>query len=184
MKGFIEQIYRNNKNYKGIVFLDRDGTLVRDVQYLRTISQLKILPTIDAGIRLLNKKNIAVVVVTNQPAVARGLISVDQLKKINDVLVEMLKNKDAYIDAVYSCPHHPERHHSDIPKHALKFRIVCECRKPGIAMHKKAMSNFGSKNVLGVIGNHARDINAGKRLSVPTVLLADDNFLDAVKKLF
>ena len=193
MKDFIEQIYRDNKNYEGIVFLDRDGTINDD--------QFEILPTVAEGIRLLNKKFIAVVVITNQPVVARGVITIRELKKINDALFEMLRKKNAYVDAIYSCPHHPERHHPDIPKHALKFRVKCNCRKPGVAMHKKAMSVFGLKKILGVIGDNTRDIVAGKKLSAPTVaVLTGDkgedglydvtpdfiahNFLDAVKKLF
>ncbi|MBI4091597.1 MAG: HAD-IIIA family hydrolase [Candidatus Levybacteria bacterium] len=193
MKGFIEQIYRNTSSYKGVVFLDRDGTINDE--------ELEVLPTVVHGIRLLNKKKIAVVVITNQPVVARGLITIDELKKINNTLVGDLKKRGAYIDAVYSCPHHPEKHHPDIPKHAINFRIKCHCRKPGVAMHKKAMSVFGSKKIIGVIGDHTRDIAAGKKLSAPTVVVLtgdrgedglyditpdfiSDNFLDAVQKLF
>ena len=123
------------------------------------------------GIQILNKKRIAVVVIANQPVIARGLITVDDLKKINDTLVKKLAKESAYIDAIYSCPHHPERNHSDIPKRAMKYRIVCECRKPGPAMYKKAISDFGSKNILGVIGDQTKDVVAGKNLGIRSVIV-------------
>ncbi len=197
MHTFVERIYRNRKNYQGIIFLDRDGTINKEVSYLHDKKKIKILPNVISGIRLLNKNNIAVVVITNQPAVARGLLSIKALRKLNDFLVEKLKEEGAYIDAIYSCPHHPERNHPDIPKRAMKYRIKCKCRKPGIAMYKKALSIYGSKNILGVIGNQEKDMLAGKNLMATSVIIktgykgeygvhdaaADfvcDNFLDAV----
>lgn len=183
MKGFIEQIYRNYKNYKGIIFLDRDGTIIREVEYLQNEGDIEILPKVIDGIRILNQNNIAVIVVTNQPVVARGLINIKDLKRINNEIVSKLEKEGAYISAIYSCPHHPEKYHIDIPPHAMKFRIKCECRKPGIAMYKKALEIYGSKKVLGVIGDDTRDIVAAKNLEVRGVLVSD-NFLDAVKRLF
>ena len=164
---FIEQTYRNNKNYNGIVFLDRDGTINREVGYLKSIEQIEILPTVTEGIRLLNKRRIAVVIITNQPVVARGMITIAELKKINDALFEILRKNSVYLDAIYSCPHHPEKYHSDIPPHAMKFRIKCQCRKPGLSMYKKAMIDFGSPRILGVIGDQTRDIAAGKKPLIP-----------------
>lgn len=200
MKKFAEQIYRNTKNYQGIVFLDRDGTINQEINYLRDKKQIKILPGVADGITLLNKNNIAVAVITNQPVVARGIISIEDLKKINDFFVNELKRKNAFIDAIYSCPHHPEKNHLDIPKIAMKYRIRCSCRKPGIAMHKKALSRFGLKKVFGVIGDQTKDILAGEKLKTRTVIVKTghkgedglfevtpdfvcENFLTAVKRL-
>lgn len=171
MKGFIEQIYSNNKAYKGIVFLDRDGTINEEVDHLNSEMQIKILPTVVKGIQILNKKRIAVVVITNQPVIARGLITVDDLKKINDTLVKELAKEGACIDAIFSCPHHPERNHYDIPKLVMGYRIVCECRKPALAMYKKALSIYGSKNILGVIGDQTKDVFAGKNLGIRSVIV-------------
>lgn len=197
---FVEQIYRNSKKYQGIVFLDRDGTINQEINYLRDKKQIKILPGVADGITLLNKNNIAVAVITNQPVVARGIISIGDLKKINDFLVNELKRGNAHIDAIYSCPHHPEKNHPDIPKIAMKYRIRCSCRKPGIAMHKKALSLFGLKKVFGVIGDQTKDILAGEKLKARTVIVKTghkgedglfevtpdfvcENFLTAVKRL-
>lgn len=201
MSHFITQIYRNNKNYKGIIFLDRDGTINKEVNYLFDKAQIEILPFVPNGIRLLNRNNIAVVVITNQPVVARGVITIGELKKLNDILSERLKKEGAYVDAIYSCPHHPERNHPDIPPKAMKYRIVCECRKPGLLMYKKALSVYGSKKILGVIGDQTKDVLVGKKLKARTAIVKTgykgedelynvtpdficDNFLDAVRRLF
>lgn len=201
MPKFVEQIYRNEKDYKGIVFLDRDGTINQQkVGYLQSTTQIKLLPTVAEGIRKLNKNKIAVVIITNQPVVARGYITIEVLKKINDSLVVVLKKKNAYINAIYSCPHHPEKNHPDIPKSAMKYRIKCSCRKPGLAMFKLALSVFGSPKMLGVIGDQTKDILAGKKLKIPTAIVKTgykgedglydvapdficDNFLTAVRVL-
>ena len=198
--GFIEQVYKNTKNYRGVIFLDRDGTINVSVENLRSKADLKPLPDVARGIRLLNKERVAVIVITNQPAVARGDISIRELKEINDGLVEILKKEDANIDAIYSCPHHPETHHADIPEKSKKYRFQCECRKPGAAMCKRAISIYKQANILGVVGDQTRDIQMGKDLGVPTVALrtgynlgdgtydvaADftcDSLLDAIKVL-
>ncbi len=198
MQQFIEQIYRNNKNYEGIIFLDRDGTINGEVNYLRSKKQLEILPTVIRGIRLLNKRRIVPVVITNQPVVARGLITIEDLKKVNGEMFKKLEKEGAFIGAIYSCPHHPQKNHHDIPPNAAKYRISCECRKPGIVMYKKALSVFGSKKVFGVIGDQTRDVLAGQKLKIPTAIVLTgykgkdgkydvspdfvcDNFLTAVR---
>lgn len=171
MQQFTEQIYRNKKDYQGIIFLDRDGTLNYEVNYLRGKMQIRLLPSVAEGIRLLNKNKIAVVVITNQPVVARGYVTIAKLKEINDTLVTIFKKENAYIDALYSCPHHPEKNHLDIPAFAAKYRIACNCRKPNIAMYKKARTVFGSKKMFGVIGDQTKDVLAGKKLNIPTAIV-------------
>lgn len=183
----IVQIYKKEKlSESKIIFLDRDGTLCKE-GYIRSSKQIDILPTVAEGIRLINKNNIISAVVTNQPAVARGYITINTLKEINNKLVEILTRKDAYINAIYSCPHHPDF-------------LKCKCRKPGILMFKKALIRYNNPKIVGIIGDQTRDIMAGKKIKVPTVLVKTgwrgkdgaynvlpdfscDNFLDAVKVL-
>ncbi len=168
---FIEQIFRNDKGYHGMIFLDRDGTINAEVDYLRGKMQLKILPKVVEAIRLLNKKKIAVVVITNQPVVARGYISEEEMRGINSELVSLLKNENAFIEAIYSCPHHPERDHADIPRKALRYRVKCECRKPGIAMAIQAVNTFGVTKMLGFLGDQTVDIMTAKNLGIQGILL-------------
>lgn len=197
---FIEQIYSINKKYNGIIFLDRDGTIIKEINYLRNKTEIEILPTVIQGIRLLNEKGIAVIIITNQPVIARGLLTINELKEINNELVKKFKNEDAQIDAIFSCPHHPEKNHPDIPKSAMKYRIFCNCRKPNLSMYKQALNKYGSINMLGVIGDQTRDILTGNKLKISTVIINTgykgkdslydaspdftcNNFLDAVNCL-
>lgn len=168
---FIEQIFRTNHDYRGIIFLDRDGTINEEVNYLRGKMQLKILPKVAEAIRLLNKKKVAVVIITNQPVIARGYVSEKGVREINSELVNLLKKENAFIDAIYSCPHHPEQNHPDIPKKALKYRIDCECRKPGIAMALKAVNTFGVTKMLGFLGDQTGDIMTAKNLGILGILV-------------
>lgn len=164
MKPFIEQIYRNNPPYKEIIFLDRDGTINKEAQYLRNKNQLTLLPTAIEAIKTLNAKNIAVIVITNQPVVGHGIISEDELKTINDALVDLLKNEHAYIDAIYSCPHHPQ---AELPE----YRANCTCRKPGISMHTAALNKYNNPSIIGIVGDQTKDVQAGIELHCKTVLV-------------
>jgi len=170
---FIKQIYKKADAYlRKTVFIDRDGTLNKEVNYLSDPSQIQLLPGVTDGIKKLNMYNIVVVVVTNQPVVARGLATIQDVKLINDTLVTMLNKKHAYINAVYFCPHHPERDHPDIPALAIKYRIECECRKPKVAMLRKAIEDFDiNLDSAYIVGDRMGDIKAGKNLGITTILV-------------
>lgn len=189
----IKQIFRNNKNYKAIILLDRDGTINKKAGYLNRVGQLKLLPTVIDGLRLINNNNIAAIVITNQPVVAHGMLSIESLKIINETLVSLLEKEHAYIDAVYSCPHHPQGT-------VKMFSITCQCRKPNTLLYKQALKDYKIQKVLGIIGDSTRDIQLGKNLGIPTVTVHTgskgqdgihqvksdftcDNFLTSVKKL-
>lgn len=142
------------------VFLDRDGTVVEDVGYLTDPSQLKLLPGTVDGIRLLQDQFL-IVMVTNQSAVARGLLDEEGLLSIHQELATALYRRGAFLDAVYACPHHPDREQ-------------CRCRKPQPGLILQARDDFGIQ--LGssfMIGDKGSDILAGQRAGVAaTVLLA------------
>lgn len=193
MSQFIRQIYqKNNSKYKKAVFLDRDGTLNKEVNYLSNKTQIEILPTVIEGIQILNKQNYLTIVITNQPVVAKGLIDISELKKINNSLYSYFKKQKAYIDAIYSCPHHPN---ADVKK----YQKICECRKPGLAMFQRAMHDYDLQRTNAcIIGDRTSDIKAGEGLRIPTYLVRTDytgldntyqakpthifnSFLDAVK---
>lgn len=168
---FVKKIYKKEDALsRKTVFLDRDGTLIKQTNYLSDPSQIHLLPKVTEGIKKLNSHNIIVIIVTNQPVIARGLATIDKVKLINNTLIEMLNKRKAYINAIYFCPHHPERHHSDIPPKAMKYRIDCDCRKPKIAMLKKAVSDFNiNLEKAFIIGDNSRDIKAGENLGIKTI---------------
>ena len=193
MQESVKQIYRNKRKYKGLILLDRDGTINKEVGYLQKKEQLALLPTVTEGIQLLNNNNIAVIVITNQPMVAHGLMTLEEVKEINNTLYAMLEQENAYLDAIYSCPHHPRGS-------VRQYSFVCHCRKPDTLLHAQAIKEYHRVEMLGIIGDSTRDIQLGKNLNIPTVLVqtgykgkdgvhdvkADyqcKNFLSSVKKL-
>jgi histidinol-phosphate phosphatase family protein len=144
------------------VFLDRDGTIARDVPYCSSPEDFKLLPGAADGIRLLNKHGFKVVVVTNQSGIARGYFTEEMLAKIHDKMHRDLAKSGAHIDAIYYCPHHPEDN--------------CECRKPKPKMLLQAASDLNID--LGksyVIGDKTMDIEMGKNVGCETVLIAEGN---------
>lgn len=176
MKNFIRQIYQNNLKIKPAVFLDRDGTIIEDVNYLHKPEQIKILPKVIQAIRKLNNNKILVIIITNQPVVAKGLLDIEEMKEINNIIFDLLKLKNAFIDGIYSCPHHPN---ADL----VEFRILCKCRKPGIQMLKEAKKDFNVdiKNSY-MIGDSPRDILAGNKFGITSFALKtskeNDNIFD------
>lgn len=173
----------NNKKY---IFLDRDGTITKYKGFITNENQVELEAGAAEGIKILNDFGFGVIVATNQPQVARGMCSEGDIEKINRRMMDLLKKKGARIDAVYVCPHHPETHHKDIPPHAMKYRIDCDCRKPKIGMLKKAAEKFGiDLKASFMVGDRTVDIETGKNAGCATILLKSGEFgnddKDAVK---
>ena len=157
---------QQHMNKRRAVFLDRDGVINEEVDYLRSIDQLRVLPRAAEGIHLFNELNLPVIVVTNQPVIARGWLSHDELDEIHDELVKQLLLDDARVDAIYYCPHHPE---ADLEE----YRIKCECRKPGTALFEFAAREHDIDLLKSfMIGDSTRDILAGKNAGMATIAVS------------
>ena len=127
-----------------------------------------IIPGVPKALMVLKNKGMLLIVVTNQPVVARGLASLEEVSQLNDYINEQT---GGVIDRFYFCPHHPEMH-DDVPKHAKKFRITCVCRKPGKGMLLQAATDFGIDfNKSWMIGDSITDIAAGKSAGCKTILI-------------
>jgi len=118
------------------VFVDRDGTLNREVHYLRRIADLRLLPGTADAIRALAAAGFAVVVVTNQSGVARGLVRPAVLAAIHATLVRRLARAGARLAGIYVCPHHPTAG-------SPPLRRRCRCRKPGPELVRRAARDLG-----------------------------------------
>jgi len=150
---------------KPAVFLDRDGTIIRQIELLHKPSQLKIFPDAAKAIRVFNELGYVTVIVTNQPVVARGIIGPKEVDHIHAVLIDRLAKKGGKIDAVYFCPHNPKAN-------VKKYRIVCKCRKPAPGMILQAAKEHGidlKKSFL--IGDSTQDVLAAKRAKVKMILV-------------
>jgi D-glycero-D-manno-heptose 1,7-bisphosphate phosphatase len=147
------------------VFLDRDGTIIREADYLRSTSEMRLLPRAAEAIRRLNQAGFAVVVATNQSGIARGLLSEADLEGIHDTLQRRLVKRGAKLDAIYYCPHHPEG--------AIhRYRRRCACRKPAPGMLLRAARELDldlSRSF--AVGDGERDVTAGRRAGCHAVLV-------------
>lgn len=160
----MSEILATHRTGRCAVFLDRDGTINREVNYLSTPKDLRLLPGVADAIRRLNEADYAVVVVTNQSGVARGYFDEDTLKTIHDQLRARLAKRGAIIDAVYYCPHHVDGN--------APYDIACDHRKPGKGMLHKAVRELGIR-VVGsyVVGDNERDVELAKDTPLRSVLL-------------
>ena len=147
------------------VFLDRDGTMIREVDYLRSVEQLRLLPGVAGAIRRLNEAGFAVVVTTNQSGVARGLLTEGGLDRIHEQLRQRLARRGAHLDGLYYCPHHPKAK-------VARYRRSCGCRKPSPEMLQRAAAELDlDMKQSFAVGDSARDVEAGRRAGCRTVLV-------------
>jgi D,D-heptose 1,7-bisphosphate phosphatase len=148
-------------------FLDRDGVLNIEKNFIHRPEELEIYDFTPDAIKRINQAGCLSVVVTNQSAVARNLCTIAELETIHKKLETELGNKGAWLDAIYYCPHHPDKGY---PEENPEFKIDCECRKPKTGMFLKAVNDFNidlSKSWM--IGDSERDIVAGKNTGCTTV---------------
>lgn len=144
--------------YRKAVFLDRDGTIARDVPYCRRPEDFELLPGVPEAVRLLNESGLLVVVITNQSGVGRGYFTEEALATIHQKMVTELGKHGARVDGIYYCPHHPDD--------------GCDCRKPGTALFRKAADDLKiDLSQSFVIGDMPLDINAGRAIGARTVLV-------------
>ena len=154
------------------IFLDRDGTITKYKDFIVDPSQIELEEGAAKGIKMLGDAGFLVIITTNQPQVARGMCTEADIERINRRTVELLEKEGARIDAVYFCPHHPERDHPDIPPHVMKYRVDCECRKPKAGMLKTAAEELDIDLAESFsIGDRTVDIEAGKRAGCGTILV-------------
>jgi len=141
-------------------FVDRDGTLNVNIDYLSDPAGYRLYPGAAEGLRLLREKGFLIIVVTNQSGIGRGIFDEETLQRIHDRMGSDLARGGASIDALYFCPHTPEDR--------------CDCRKPGTAMFERAIREHGidpERSV--VIGDMKMDIEAGRRVGARTVLVPE-----------
>lgn len=161
---------------RSAVFLDRDGTLIEDVGYLSSISQIKVLPRVVDGLKLLKSMGYLLIVVTNQSGVARGFFSEGFVLNVHDILGRLFKDNGVTIDAFYYCPHHPTE---GLPP----YNVNCDCRKPKTGMIKRAICEYDidiSKS--WVIGDSLVDVQLARNAGCKGILLNRDDDLHSISK--
>ena len=145
---------------RAAVFLDRDGTIIRDEHYLADPDGVVLLPGAGRAIQRVNQAELPVVVVTNQSGIARGLLNETQFGKVTARLDQLLAATGARIDATYMCPHHPD------------YTGACECRKPGTLLYQRAARDL-DLDLKGswYIGDKLRDVSPARALGGHGILV-------------
>jgi D-glycero-D-manno-heptose 1,7-bisphosphate phosphatase len=150
---------------KPAVFLDRDGTLIEDVDYMNHLDQIEVFPwTVDA-LRLLHRAGFATVVVTNQSAVARGIVTEEFVRETHGALDARFAAGGARIDGYYYCPHHPDAV-------IERYRAGCRCRKPEAGMIEEAASDLGlDPSRSWMVGDRWLDVQTGHAAGARSILV-------------
>ena len=147
------------------VFLDRDGTIIDDVGYLDRVDGVALYPWSADALRLLRRGGFAIVVITNQSGVARGLYAESAVHEVHAHLAEALGRGGAVVDAWYHCPHH-------VDAVDAAYRLDCDCRKPKPGMLVKAAADLGldlARSV--VVGDRWSDVAAARAVGAAGVLV-------------
>ena len=133
------------------IFLDRDGTINVEKDYLFRISDFGFLPGVIPALRMLQEAGYLLIIITNQSGIARGYYTEDDYQKLNNWMVETLSSQGVKISGAYYCPHHPTAT-------VEKYRVDCDCRKPKLGMYEKAIADFNIDLCLSyAIGDKIRD---------------------------
>jgi histidinol-phosphate phosphatase family protein len=141
-------------------FLDRDGTLIEDLDYLSKPEGIRILPGAIDAVKRLNGAGVAVVIVTNQSGIARGMLTEEDYTKVATRLVALFADAGATIDATYYCPHHPA------------ITGPCDCRKPGLGMYEQARDDLELDPATSLfVGDRFRDVSPGIALGGRAILV-------------
>ena len=165
---------KNLINKQKAIFLDRDGTVNEYVGFLRNINEFELIDGVSKAIKKMNESGYLTIVVTNQPVIARGEVSFDELDEIHNKMETLLGKDGAYIDGLYYCPHHP---HKGYEGERPELKIECECRKPKPGMLMKAAKDFNvDLEKSWMIGDGENDVLAGKNAGCKTVLIGNQDY--------
>ncbi len=147
------------------IFLDRDGTLIEEVGYLQRLEDIQIYPEAFEAVKKINQSGARAIVITNQSAIARGLIREEDLEQVHHFIADAFRQKRARIDAFYHCPHHPTEGTGANTR-------ACDCRKPQPGLLLRAAQDLQlDLGACYMIGDKLRDIEAGHQAGCRSILV-------------
>ena len=157
------------------IFLDRDGTINVEKDYLYKIEDFEFLPGVIDGLKLLQEAGYLLIIITNQSGIARGYYKEEDCQKLNSWMLETLKDHGVEIPTVYYCPHHPAAK-------VEKYRIDCQCRKPKLGLYEQAIMDFDlDVDACYAIGDKIRDCAICSTTGCHGYLIADNEKEDLIK---
>lgn len=169
---------KNLKNKQKAIFLDRDGTINKYVGFLRNVADFELIDGVPDAIKKINASGYLAIVVTNQPVIARGEVSFEELEMIHNKMETLFGKEGAYLDAIYFCPHHP---HKGYEGERAELKIDCDCRKPKPGMLLNAAQDFNiDLSQSWMIGDGENDIKAGQNAGCRTALIGSESYGQSV----
>lgn len=160
------------------IFLDRDGTINEYKGYLTKSADFELLPGVAEVVRKINLSGYLCIVVTNQPAIARGEMTAEDLSEIHRKMETLLGEQGAYVDGIYYCPHHPDK---GFPGEVEALKIDCSCRKPKPGLLYKAAEEYNIDLAQSwMIGDSWRDVECGKQGGTHSCLLSGEEKQEGV----
>ena len=157
----------NLSNKRPAIFLDRDGVINEEVSLIYNALDFKLLPGTSRAIKNINNTEYLAVVITNQPSVAKGLASIEDIKTVHKKMETLLGRDMAKVDAIYYCPHHPEK---GFPGENIKYKIECSCRKTKTGMIEDAQADLNiDLNNSFLIGDMTADIKAAENAGIASI---------------
>lgn len=167
------------------IFLDRDGTINKYVGFLRNSDDFELIEGVSEAIKIINESGYLAIVVTNQPVIARGEVTWDELHEIHKKMETLLGKDGAYIDGMYICPHHPDK---GFEGERPEYKLDCDCRKPKPGLLLQAAKDFNiDLNESYMLGDSERDVEAGKHAGCKDSFIIETNgknsLLSIIRKL-
>lgn len=164
---------RNLKNKQKAIFLDRDGTINVIKGFLTKAEDFELIEDVTDVIKLINKSGYLAIVVSNQPVIARGECTFEELENIHNKMETELGKAGAFVDAIYYCPHHPDK---GFDGERIEFKGECQCRKPNPGMLFQAAKEWNiDLSQSYMIGDSERDAEAGKNAGLKASFKIEEN---------
>jgi D,D-heptose 1,7-bisphosphate phosphatase len=162
---------RNLSRKQRAVFLDRDGTINKANSFITGVDEFFLIEGTAEAVKIINNSGYLAIVITNQPVIARGECSLEELDSIHQKMESELGKSGAYLDDIFFCPHHPDK---GFPGERPEYKIDCECRKPKPGMILEAAKKYNiALHDSWMVGDDKRDILAGRAAGCKTVLISD-----------
>ena len=164
---------RNLSQKQKAIFLDRDGTINKYVGFLTAPNDFELLPGVAEAIRQINHSGYLCIIVSNQPVIARGDCTFEELQAIHDKMETLLGREGAFVDAIYYCPHHPDK---GFEGERPEYKFECDCRKPKAGLFLRAAQDWNiDLSQSYMIGDSERDVEAGKNAGCKQSYLINKN---------
>lgn len=172
---------KNLTNKQKAIFLDRDGTINKYVGFLCNIDDFELIEGVAEAIKLINQSGYLAIVVTNQPVIARGEVTWEELNEIHKKMATLLGKEGAYVDGIYICPHHPDK---GFEGERPEYKIDCDCRKPKPGLLLQAAKDFNiDLSESYMIGDSHRDVEAGENAGVKKSIKVEENETGALMEV-